>query len=221
MALRDDEFYYPQQQIPFMGMVGGRKLEKGFMNPIRYRTNYQIVPAYAVLCAVCLGLGIFLMDMDSQRFLPVFILLFAVMGVASVWLLLEVPKTRKQELALEEERYDLSASDVVRKDAYEIPYDGHRVVLKEDGIWVNDSVFEYDKIAPTLVTSNYCNRVWLAIRFGTNPETAVYAPLSPEVMQAIHQFRIPISNDPALIYLRTHKTNAFAQIYHYGTFHVF
>ena len=220
MAIYDDKtgLTLLDAQVPFVPGNLPPRLEKYYMNPIRYRTNYRILPGFLALCAVCLTLVIVLGSIDDQKFMPLMVALFAVMAAAAVWLLLTVPKTREKELALERDRYDF---DAVCEDTDTLDYEGNLLKFSENGLTWNDKFYWYSHLKPRLVTSNKFNRVWLAIRFGNDPVASVFAPLGPEMLHMLRKYAIPLENPKELDYLLTHKRNAFAQIYNTGTFTVF
>ena len=208
-------------QVPFVTGNLPPKLEKRYMNPIRFRTNYRIIPAYILLVAVCIGLGLVLMEIDEERFLPAFIGLFALMGIASVLLMLSVPKTRKKELEYELARYDLDYSDVPVQDQYTIAYEGSELVLSANGLTLDGKFYWYSHLNPALVVSNKFNRIWLAIWFGNDPMKSLYVPLDPVLLRSVEALDIPLENREELESLLKNKENAFAQIYSYGTFWTF
>ena len=223
MAIYDDKsgITILDSQVPFVTGNLPPKLEKQYMNPIRYCTNYRIVPAYILFAAVCIGLGLLLMKIDEHRFLPVFIGLFVLLGIVSVCLVLSVPKTRKKELTLELERYDFDASSVPKQDRYMIAYEGSELVFSSEGMMVDGTFYWYNHLKPGLVTSNRFNRVWVAVMFGEDPIKSLFVPISPVVIRAIEDFSIPLQNREAFDYLMEHKENAFAQIYNHGNFRIF
>ena len=223
MAVYDDKtgITLLDAQVPFIAGVLPPGLEKRYMNPIRYQTNYRLVPCYALFCAVCFVTGIVLMGIDDERFAPVFVGLLAIMGLVSVWLLLKVPETRKKELRLELERYDFDASFVPEHNKYTIAYEGAELVFDSNGIKVDEKFYWYGHLTPTLVTSNRFNRVWVAVMFGADPTKALFVPVSPALIRAVEDLNIPLKNREAFDYLLQHKENAFAQIYKYGTFQIF
>ena len=224
MALHDDETGVTllDSQVPFMPGVLPPKVEKFYMNPIRYRTNYRTVPCFIVICVVCLALVIILGTIDDQKFMPIMIALFALLGVAMVWLLRMVPKTREQEMALELERYDFDTSQVEEQEIYRLELEGLELEFSENGLKVDGRFHWYNPVSPRLVVTNRFNRVWLAIRFGGADDLkALFVPLSPVLLKAVESLPIPLENPQMFAYLLTHKENAFAQIYKYGTFQVF
>jgi len=208
-------------QVPFASGMLPPGLEKRYMNPIRFRTNYRIVPAYAAFCAACLILGLILMEIDDKKFLPVFLILFGLMAVATVWLLRQVPATRKAEIEAELARYDFDTEDISEQNSYEFCDEGLWLTLDANGMNVDGKFCWYGHLKPELVTTNRFNRVWIAVRFGTDPIRAVYLPLSGPVIHAIHTLPVPLENREGLEFLLTHKENVFAQIYATGTFRVF
>ena len=208
-------------QVPFVPGILPPKLEKHYMNPIRFRTNYRIVPGYALFCAVCLILGLVLMEIDDKKFLPVFLGLFALMAVASVWLLRQVPQTRKVEIQAELERYDFDTDDIPQQDSYRFFDEGLELTLDANGLYVGEKFHWYSRLRPELVTTNRFNRVWIAVRFGTDPIQSVYLMLTPQLIQAVQTLPVPLVNPEALDFVLTHKENVFGQIYNSGTFRIF
>lgn len=223
MAIQDTKTGLTLQdsQVPFVPGVLPPRIEKQYMNPIRYRTNYRIVPGYAVFCVLCLALGLILMEIDSKKFLPVFIGAFILMGAASVWLMLSVSKTRRAELKAELERYNLNPAGTEMHDSLTLSCDGSQITLDRNGLYIDGQFHWYTYLNPILVTSNRFNRVWLAIRFGNDPVKALYLPLCSKLIQAVSEFDIPLANPEKLEFLLNYKENAFAQIYNSGSFKVF
>ena len=208
-------------QIPFVPGLLPPRLEKRYMNPIRFRTNYRILPAYIAVCAVCLILGVILMEIDDRKFLPVFLLLLGLMAAATIWLLRQVPGTRRAELRTELERYNFSAEDIPEQPSYEFFDEGLELTLDANGLSVDGKFYWYGHLKPELVTSNRFNRVWIAIRFGVDPLHAVYLMLTPQLIRAVQTLPIPLTNRERLDFVLTHKENVFGQIYNSGTFRVF
>lgn len=223
MAIYDDKTGVTilDAQVPFMTGMLPPRLEKHYMNPVRYRINYRIMPCYALFCAICLTAGIILMRIDDARFAPLFVGLIVLIGGASAWILLTVPKTRKMELALEMERYDFDISDVPEQNSYLIVYEGAEITFSSGGLMVDGTFFWYSRLNPRLVTSNRFNRVWVAIQFGNDPVKSLFVPVSPMLVRAVENLDIPLQNREKFDYLLANKENAFAQIYKYGTFQIF
>lgn len=223
MAIYDDKtnVMILDAQVPFVTGMLPPRLEKHYMNPARYRINYRIMPCYALFCAICLVAGIVVMSIDDVRFMPLFIGLLVLIGIASAWLLTVVPKTRKMELAMELERYDFDISDVPEQTRYTIVYEGAEVTFSSGGLKVDGTFFWYNRLNPRLVTSNRFNRVWVAIQFGNDPVKSLFVPISPVLIRAVVNVDIPLQNREEFNYLLANKENAFAQIYKYGTFQVF
>lgn len=207
-------------QAPFWSGTFPRSAEKKLMNPIRYRLNYRIVPCYMGLSVVCLLLGIVLMELDDRMYLPVFLASLGIIAVASVALLLTIPKTRQKELAAEKARYEFDTSAVEDADSYVIAYEGGDVELSRNGIRYHGEFYWYNHVGPRLVTSNKCNRVWVAIQFGGRNDSSVFLHLNPLVIKAVQYLEVPLENGEMLDYLIEHPANAFAQIYNSGTFSV-
>ena len=223
MAIHDDKtgMTLLDAQVPFVTGVLPPKLEKHYMNPDRYRMNYQIMPCYALFCVICLALGLLLMEIDDSKFAPLFIGLLVLVGIASAWLLTTVPKMRKKELVTELERYDFDDASVPKQTQYTILYEGAEVCFSASGLTVGDQFFWYGRLNPALVTSNRFNRVWVAVQFGNDPAKSLFVPLSPMLIRAVEELEIPLQNQDEYQYLLKNKENAFAQIYKYGTFQIF
>lgn len=220
MAIYDDKTGVTllDAQVPFVECTLPPRLEKHFMNPIRYRTNYRILPGFVAFCAACLALIVALGSIDDEKFMPLMIVLFGAMAVAAVFLLWTVPKTREKELASERVRYDF---DTACEDTDTLDYEGNVLRFSENGLTLNDKFYWYSHLRPRLVTSNKFNRVWLAIQLGSDPTGSIFAPLGPEMLHMLRKYDIPLENPKELDYLLAHKRNAFAQIYNTGTFTVF
>ena len=223
MAIYDDKtgVTLADSQVPFVSGMLPPRLEKRYMNPIRYRINYRIVPGYLIFCALCLTLGLVLMEIDNRKFLPAFLLLFGLMAAATVALLSQVPKQRRKELSLELDRYDLDVADGEVQNRYVLEYEGAELILDKNGVTYGGKFYWYSHLNPGLVTTNRFNRVWLAIQFGDDPLRSLFVPLSPELLRAVRNLPVPLVNPEMLEFLLSHKENVFAQIYSTGTFRVF
>lgn len=208
-------------QVPFAPGILPPRIEKYYMNPIRYRTNYRIVPAYGLLCILCIVLIVVLMETDSERFAPAGFLLMGIMAAATVWMLRSVPGTRKAELQAELARYDFDTGDMEDQTSYTFFDEDLEVTLDANGMSVGDKFYWYGHLTPELVTTNRFNRVWIAIRFGSDPIFSVFLPLTPELIHAVQTLPIPLVNSEMLDFLLTHKENVFRQIYNTGRFCVF
>lgn len=210
----------PDSVIPFLGKDLDENfppaVERKFLNPIRYRTNYRVIPAYAIFCAVCLLTGVVLMSQDENRFWPVFVIALAAMAIVSVLLLLQVPKTRRAELEMEYNRYDLDPSHVPEETCYHVAYEGKELIFTADGVRDGDRFGWYNHLTPKLATSNKFNRVWIALQLGSEPLKSWFIPLDPVVLRAIRQFRIPLENWEDLDYLLEDPRAAMEQIYKTG-----
>lgn len=224
MAVYDDESNITllDSQVPFVPTAFPPSLNKRYMNPIRFRTNYLVLPCYLVFCAACLILVLVLGGIDDQKYAPFMIGSFVLLGGATVCLLAAVPQTRKKELALELDRYDFDYSNVEEQEFYIINLEGIELRFGRNGLSVDGQFHWYGHTAPRLVTSNKFNRIWIAIRFGSEDDlTALFVPLQPVLIRAVEHLVIPLRNPEELDYLLTHKQNTFAQIYNRGTFQVF
>ena len=208
-------------QVPFVAGKLPPSLEKPYMNPLRFRMNYRIVPGYAVLCILCVVLSIVLMEHDQEAFLWVFLVLMGIIAAASVLLVMQVPKMRGLEIRAELDRYDLEPAPCEESGVYTLEYEGSTLSLEKDGIRLDGTFYWYNHLAPRLVTSNRFLRVWVAIQFGTDPVKSLFVPLCPALITAVRELEIPLKNPEALEFLLTHKENAFGQIYQSGSFIIF
>lgn len=223
MAIYDDKtgVTLRDSQVPFSPGILPPRIEKYYMNPIRYRTNYRIVPAYGLLCVLCVVLIVVLMESDSERYAPAFFLLMGVMAAATVWVLRSVPGIRKAELQAELARYDFEPEPESDQTSYTFYDEGLEITLDANGMYIQDKFYWYGHLKPELVTTNRFNRVWIAIRFGADPVFSVFLPLTPVLIQAVQTLPVPLTNRERLDFLLTHKENVFGQIYNTGTFRVF
>ena len=222
MAVYNDEtgFFATDAQLPFTPGLLPPKLERLYMNPVRFFINYLIVPGFAIICAVLLAIIVTLMNIDEEKYSTVAIILFGVIGILCILLLLTVPKTRAWEIAAELKRYNLTPSSTPLPDIWTVNDEGIIMQFSKNGLRLGEKFYWYNHIAPKLATSNQFNRVWLALQFGADPLHAVFVPLSPEAITAVEQFSIPLQNKDALYYLLNHKEEVFHTIYQTGTFSV-
>lgn len=223
LAIRNDkaDTVLRDSQIPFVSVALPAGMEKRFLNPIRFRVNYRIVPGFVAVCAACILLVLLLGNADADRFAPIMVGLLFLVGAASVALLLTVPKTRRQELAVEMQRYSFDTSTVAQQESYTVAFDDITVTLSGNGLTLGEKFYWYNHLAPKLVTSNRFHRIWIAVQFGAVPGKELFVPLTPTVVQAVKQFPIPLQNYEMLDFLLSHKENVFAQIYQTGTFRTF
>lgn len=207
-------------QAPFMEGVFPKSIERSFMNPMRYRMNYRIAPAYGIFCAVCLFGSFFLMSRDEDRYWPVLVAALIAIAAASIWLLRKVPKVRQAELDTELARYDLDCSHVPEADAYRIAYETGELTLTADGLRDGERFYWYNHLTPRLATSHKFNRVWIALQLGEDPLKSYFLPLNPTVLKAIRQFQIPLENPEELEFLLAEPKKAVAQIYNTGNIQI-
>lgn len=221
MGVYDDtrRIYFRDSQIPFVRYGLPPRLERQYMTSVRSWINGRMVPCFLGLCAVLLILITIFMSIDEARFTPLAIVLFGVIGVMCVAMLLTVPKTRKWELASEEKRWELRPSERDLGDRWSIKDENLSLEFTKNGLRVDNDFCSYSQLSPRLATSHRFNRVWLALQFGTDPDTAVYLPLTPDAINAVEHFSIPLENDAAYRYLLQNKTQVFAEIYNKGSFH--
>lgn len=222
MGVYDDQtgITIRDSQVPFVPGMLPPKVEKQYMNPIRFRINYRVVPAFGIFCLLCIGISLVLMEIDEAKYSGVFIVLLALVGVASVALMVSVPKTRGWEISAELKRYDLTKGTIPEGIEFTLEQEGMKLVFRQDGLELDGRFYWYNQVAPKFVTSNRFNRIWLAVQFGTDPIHSVFLPLSPEVIALVDRFSIPIGNREQYDFLLGHKELCFDQIYKTGTIHV-
>lgn len=207
-------------QAPFIEGGFPISIERSFMNPIRYRMNYRIIPAYGIFCAVCLIGSFFLMSQDESRYWPMLVAALAAVAAASIWLLRKVPKTRQTELDAELARYDLDCSHVPEAESYRVAYETGELILTADGLRDGERFYWYNHLTPRLATSHRFNRVWIALQLGKTPLESYFLPLNPTVLRVIRQFQIPLENPEELEYLLAEPKKAVAQIYNTGNIQI-
>ena len=222
MAVYNDEsgFYVRDSQLPFIQAPPPPGIERHYISPVRFFINYRIVPGFGILCGLLLVLILTLMYTDEEKYTPIAIILFGVIGLLCVALLATVPKTRAWELAEEMKRYDLSPSPTPPEDPWILEDEGMTLEFTADGLKVDGRLYRYSSLSPMLATSNRFNRVWASFQFGSDPMRAVFVPLSPEAIAMVEHFSIPLQNKEDLRFLLEHKERAFDEIYKTGTFHV-
>ncbi|MCI6728585.1 MAG: hypothetical protein MR473_00155 [Clostridiales bacterium] len=222
MAVYNNEtgFYARDSQVPFIEGGFPPRVERHYMNRTRFLTNYCIVPGFMVLCGLLIAVAMILVNIDEEKYSATAILLFAILVASCVTLLAIVPKMRKLEIAEELKRYDLTPAPSLPEDSWTVDDEGVRLKLSQYGIEVNEQFYWYNHVSPKLATSNYFNRIWLALQFGTEPLNSVFIPLTPEAIAAVNQFSIPLENKEAFLYLLEHKEKVFHEIYNTGTFHI-
>ena len=94
------------------------KEEKKRLNPIRRTVNHVIIPIYCAACFAMLVPMICLMEIDEQKYLPVFLALVGVFVLLTAALLISIPFTRKKEVAIELNKYDFDAKSAKPRDEY-------------------------------------------------------------------------------------------------------
>ncbi len=218
MAFYTDWGEIQVSQIPFIPARYPAYLEKQFMNPFRYRLNHQLIPAFGVYALVCTIVCSFLINGDNMANLP-----YVIGGGVSILVLfaammIYIKRTARRELAVEIASFDLDYSRIPRQESYEIKYDDGIVELGRDGYTYRGEFATYDSAKARIVTSHMFNRVWIALRLGEDEKTAVFLHLEPDVLAAIYELKIPLSNKKELNYLLRDPKLAMAQIYETGKF---
>lgn len=222
MAVFNDEngFYARDSQFPFIPGVTPPRIERYFMNPVRFIINYRVVPGFGILCGLLLAVILILMRLDEAKYATTSIILFGVIGLLCAAVLLTVPKTRSWEIAAEMKRYQLSPLPTPLEDPWVITDEDITLQFSMDGLKIDDKFYWYNHLSPKLATSNRFNRVWIALQFGSDPMHAVFVPLSPEAIAAVEQFSIPLQNKDAFDFLLNNKEKVFEEIYHTGSFYI-
>lgn len=222
MGVYNDEngFFATDAQLPFTPGLLPPRLERIYMNPVRFLINYRIVPGFGILCGLLLAAIVILMSIDEAKYGTAAMVLFGVIGVLCVAFLLTVPKTRDWEVAAELRRYDFSAPYAPLQDTWIVEDEGIIMQFSQNGLRIGEKFYWYNHLSPKLATSNQFNRVWLALQFGADPMRSVFVPLSSEAIAAVDHFSIPLQNKDALHYLLKNKEQVFHEIYRTGTFSV-
>lgn len=94
------------------------KEEKQRLNPIRRTVNYVIIPVYCATCFALLVPMICLMEIDDQKYLPVFLACVGFFVLLTAALLISIPFTRRKEVAIELENYDFDVKSAEPRDKY-------------------------------------------------------------------------------------------------------
>lgn len=222
MGVYDDEngFYAKDSALPFISGILPPKLERNYMNPVRFLINYRIVPGFGNLCGLLLATIVILMSIDDAKYGSVAIVLFGLIALLCVAVGLTVPKTRAWEIAAELKRYDFSPSTIPLGDTWTLEDEGTLLQFSKNGLTIDGKFYWYNHLQPCLVTTNRFNRVWIALQFGSAPMHAVYVPLTSEAIAAVGHFEIPLKYPEALDFLLENKEQAFREIYSTGTFSI-
>lgn len=192
-------------------------LEDNHSNKIRFIMNYRIVPAYLIFSVVLLvAIGI-LMSIDEEKYTPVSIGLFIVIGIASIVLLASVPFIRKKEIESEINRYDFDTQNIELKDVYNFSNDEVSFCFDKNGMFVNESFYWYNHLKIFITTSNSLNRIWISTVFFIDEDNFCEIPLDGEIISMIYAFNMNLENPELLKYIIEHKEDAFTKIYKLGT----
>lgn len=192
------------------------KYEKENMNKIRYIANYRVAPLYVLIVIICFIIVAVLMETDEIRYTPAAIGIFIFFGVITAALLASVPLTRKFEIKTELKRYDFDTKYVESMDTYEFSDEEVTVHFDKYGMHVNDMLFWYNHLRVIIHSSNYLNRIWIAIRFFINESDYIELALNGDTINMIEKFNIKLANREALDYIIHHKEEAFTKIYKTG-----
>jgi hypothetical protein len=199
--------------------------EKSRMTPIRFVVNWIIAPTFAVLTVILLGTASVLMAIDEVKYLTVFIILLSVLGFLMVAMFVSIPFVRNREIAFEVATHDYDTSALEDEERYTFAFsDGSSVILEPTGVSVFDRYFHYSSLVVTTETSTHLNRIEVFISFilkgnvSMTEENGIdiqgfHLELTKELLRAIDQFRIPLSNPEVIEVLRKDQRKAFKRIY--------
>lgn len=98
------------------------KEERQRLNSIRKKINYVVLPVYVVSCVALLVPMIWLMEIDDEKYLPVFLALFGVFVLMTAALFISLPFIRKKEAAIELEKYDFHLKSAEPRGEYVFGY---------------------------------------------------------------------------------------------------
>ena len=208
-------------------MIKAIKLEKEYLNKIRFAMNYIVVPVYAFLTFSGLLVAAILMEIDETRYSTFFVGILVGVGVLTLALLLSVPVVRKREIALECAKYSFDTSNIDEEQEYDFLLDdNNRIQLTDHGCTQNDEVcLDYGEFDISLQTNKALNLVNINICFSLNKDAKgkeedeepwLRLRLSAKLLAAIDKYDIHITNRDVLDYIITNKKEAFKQIYIYG-----
>ena len=190
--------------------------EKAAMHPLNRLATYVLTPVYLVVSGIIIVVCTVVMEIDEKRFLPLLLILMGVFVLMSILLLACVPLIRKKVLQDEMDRYNFDFSDLPYSDVYEYCSDDCTVRFDENGMYVEDNLFYYNHLTITVVTSNYCHRIYIAVRFAADEENYIEIHLGARVLKMIRDLQIPVQNQNTLDYILSNKTEAFKHIYNKG-----
>ncbi|MBP3414483.1 MAG: hypothetical protein J6L81_04715 [Clostridia bacterium] len=190
--------------------------EKSQMLPFDFTISYILTPIYVVICILLGGIFAILMEIDDEKYLVQGLLCLGAFVLISVLFLICVPFFRKKTIKLELERYDF---DTTKEESLEIwVFSTEEFSLKFDrnGMYINDELFYYNHLSKTVVTSNYCKRIWIYLQFALSEEEAVTLPVAPDTLKMLECLEIKLDNEHILNYIISNKQEAFEQIYNRG-----
>lgn len=207
-------------QAPFIPVRYPSFIEREYMNPIRYKTNYRLVPGFGIFAILCGGIGLVLISMDMHKYLPAFLGLVVLILAVFAVMMVVINRIAKQEMEMECARFDFDYSKVEDRDSYVIPYEQGDVELTREGYIRNGEFHSYEEVKPKLTTSHTFNRVWLAIQLGEKRKYSLFLHLDPTVIKAVKHLEIPLENADDLRYLLKYPREACEQVYREGKFYV-
>ncbi len=190
--------------------------EKDNMNKIRFVMNYRIVPAYVIAAIVCLAFICVMMSIDETKYTPAAIALFVFIGLLSALLLSSGPYVRKREIAEEMKRYDFETVGEKSNGTYDFSDNELSVHLDANGMTINGLFFWYNHLRIFLHTGNKLNRIQIAVVFCMDEQNSVEIPLNGDTIDMIRKFHIQLENPDDLMYIVSHKKDAFNKIYKTG-----
>ena len=203
------------------GFIEILKEEKKQMNKIRSFVNFTIVPIILLITCIFLVTIMILLNINEEKYTPLAVSLFIIIGVIYTILLVTVPFIRKKELQIELAKYDFTIDEEV-KEEYTIKSNlGLNVVFKKDGIYVNNNYYKYEELRLNLGSSNYLLKVNLYIDVVVKNSNSYIKPywyikLDKELINAVLKYNIKLDNHDKFVYIINNKEDAFKQILNYG-----
>ncbi|MDF2700892.1 MAG: hypothetical protein K0Q49_2455 [Haloplasmataceae bacterium] len=200
------------------------KNEKEKMNKIRFIVNYYIALPFALLAILSGIISVILMDLDEEKYLPVFIAWLIMIGVCCVLLLIATPIIRKKEILIECAKKDFDLRSVEDQDEFEFSDSEQvqKIKLSSKGIIIGERLYDVHSFDVTLIIKNYLLLVDLTICFtrkDINEEQSdnkICISLTKELIYALKKFNVNVRNQDELDFIINNKEIAFKQILTYG-----
>ena len=192
--------------------------EKSLMLPWNYKLSYILTPIYVgISCLLILAFVVF-MAIDEDKYLIHGLSCMGVLVVITIAFLSCVPIVRRIAIRTEIDRYNFDTSDQEALEVYDFSDDEFSFSLQFDqnGMILNDILYYYNHLDKVVMTSNYCNRVEIFLRFTFSEDTYASVPLNPTSLKMLECFDIELENEEVLNYILENKEAAFEQIYKLG-----